>query len=232
MSGPRLLEVSGLSRAFGGVRAVDDVDFALDAGELRCLIGPNGAGKSTFFKCLTGQLKPTSGSVRLDGREIGGLQSHQISRLGVGVKTQVPSVFGGLSVRENLDLAAPGHADENVIAQLDLGAIMDRQVDRLPHGRRQLVELAMVLANRPRLILLDEPTAGLSRDEVTHVAALIKGLEGRAAIIVVEHDMQFVRGIARTVTVLHQGRVLVEDAVEAIMNDPRVRAVYLGKAAP
>jgi len=232
MSGPRLLEVSGLSRAFGGVRAVDDVDFALDAGELRCLIGPNGAGKSTFFKCLTGQLKPTSGSIRLDGREIGGLQSHQISRLGVGVKTQVPSVFGGLSVRENLDLAAPGHADENVIAQLDLGAIMDRQVDRLPHGRRQLVELAMVLANRPRLILLDEPTAGLSRDEVTHVAALIKGLEGRTAIIVVEHDMQFVRGIARTVTVLHQGRVLVEDAVEAIMDDPRVRAVYLGKAAP
>ena len=245
MSGRRLLEVSGLSRAFGGVRALDDVDFALDAGELRCLIGPNGAGKSTFFKCLTGQLKPTSGSVRLDGREIGGLQSvrldgreigglqsHQIARLGVGVKTQVPSVFGGLSVRENLDLAAPGRADENMIEQLGLGAVMDQRVDRLPHGRRQLVELAMVLAAEPRLILLDEPTAGLSRDEVTRVAALIEGLEGRAAIIVVEHDMQFVRGIARTVTVLHQGRVLVEDAVEAIMSDPRVRAVYLGKAAP
>ena len=161
MSGRRLLEVSGLSRAFGGVRALDDVDFALDAGELRCLIGPNGAGKSTFFKCLTGQLKPTSGSVRLDGREIGGLQSHQIARLGVGVKTQVPSVFGGLSVRENLDLAAPGRADENMIEQLGLAAVMDQRVDRLPHGRRQLVELAMVLAAEPRLILLDEPTAGL-----------------------------------------------------------------------
>ena len=145
MSGRRLLEVSGLSRAFGGVRALDDVDFALDAGELRCLIGPNGAGKSTFFKCLTGQLKPTSGSVRLDGREIGGLQSHQIARLGVGVKTQVPSVFGGLSVRENLDLARPRR----------------REYDRAPRPtsgstgcRMAGVSSSNSIAAEPRLILL------------------------------------------------------------------------------
>lgn len=229
MSTRPLLDVTGLSRAFGGVRAVDGVDFTLDAGELRCLIGPNGAGKSTFFKCLTGQLKPTSGSIRLDGQEITGLHSHQIARLGVGVKTQVPSVFGGLSVRENLDLAMADRADQGLIEKVGIEAIMNHQVDRLPHGQRQLVELAMVLAPAPRLILLDEPTAGLSHDEVTRIAALIRGLESRSAIVVVEHDMQFVRALARNVTVLHQGRVLVEGTVEAIMANPAVRAVYLGK---
>jgi ABC-type uncharacterized transport system ATPase subunit len=229
MNDAPLLQVSGLSRAFGGVRAVDGVDFSLAAGELRCLIGPNGAGKSTFFKCLTGQLKPTAGDIRFSGRDLIGLQTHEIARLGVGVKTQVPSVFGGLSVAENLALAARRERDESLVDQLGIAAILERQVDHLPHGQRQLVELAMVLATEPRLILLDEPTAGLTREEVERVAGLIQSLEHRCATIVVEHDMQFVRAIARTVTVFHQGRTLVEGSVHDIMNNADVRAVYLGK---
>lgn len=234
-----VLETRGLTMQFGGVMAVDNVDFRLDRKELRCLIGPNGAGKSTFFKCLTGQLKPTGGEIFIEGDETTGWDPHRIARLGVGVKTQVPSVMDGLSVRENIWLAArrthghekARHLADDAIERLDLGNIAKSLVGRLSHGERQRVELGIVIAAEPWLILLDEPAAGMTAEEVGRMAEIIAELNREAAIIIVEHDMQFIRSIARKVTVFSQGRVLVEDDVDTVMRDQRVRDVYLGKKA-
>jgi ABC-type uncharacterized transport system ATPase subunit len=165
---PPLIETRNLSKHFGGVQAVRNIDFSLAEGELRCLIGPNGAGKSTFFKLLTGQIKPTSGAVLFRGVDITKLQAHEIARLGIGIKTQVPSVFNGLTARQNLWIAAARHAtrkeaDAAVNAQIErlgLDRFADKPVGQLAHGQRQWVELALVLCGRPNLILLDEPAAG------------------------------------------------------------------------
>ncbi|HEX7006401.1 MAG TPA: ATP-binding cassette domain-containing protein [Alphaproteobacteria bacterium] len=238
MSAP-LLATSGLVKRFGGVAAVDGVDFVLADGELRCLIGPNGAGKSTFFKMLTGQLAPTAGRITFRGDDITGRARHQVTRLGIGIKTQVPSVFDGLTVRENIRLAArrrhaaneAARAVDETLELVGLAAHADRPVGHLAHGQRQWVELGIVLATAPKLLLLDEPTAGMTRDEVARTASLIQSIRGRCAMIVVEHDMQFVRMIAETVTVFHQGRVLVEDSMAHVLRDQRVRDVYLGKQA-
>jgi ABC-type uncharacterized transport system ATPase subunit len=237
--GAPLLETRELSMRFGGVIAVDRANFALEPGELRCLIGPNGAGKSTFFKCLSGQLRPTSGSIVFDGQSIGGAQPHAIARLGIAIKTQVPSLFDGLSVKENLWLAARRHHDrpgaertvDEILARVRLGDMAERLANHLPHGQRQWLELGLVLASEPRLMLLDEPTAGMSHQEVARTAEIILEISRDRSVVVVEHDMQFIRMIARKVTVFHQGQILVEDAVERIMQDERVRDIYLGKAA-
>jgi ABC-type uncharacterized transport system ATPase subunit len=234
-----VVETRGLAMRFGGVMAVDNVDFRLERKELRCLIGPNGAGKSTFFKCLTGLLKPTGGQILIDGEETTGWDPHRIARLGIGVKTQVPSVMDGLPVRENIWLSAyrshgrvqARHLAENAIERLGLGPIAKTLVGRLTHGERQRVELGIVVAAEPWLILLDEPAAGMTAEEVDRMADLVAELNREAAIIVVEHDMQFIRSIARKVTVFNQGRILVEADVEAVMRDDRVRDVYLGKKA-
>lgn len=234
-----VLETRGLSMQFGGVTAVDNVDFRLGRKELRCLIGPNGAGKSTFFKCLTGQLKPTGGHVFIEGDETTSWDPHWIARLGVGIKTQVPSVMDGLSVRENIWLSAyrthgrerARHLADDAIERLDLGRITNSPVGQLSHGERQRVELGIVIAGEPWLILLDEPAAGMTAEEVVRMAEIIAELNEDTAIIIVEHDMQFIRSIARTVTVFSQGRILVEDDVETVMRDPGVRDVYLGKKA-
>ena len=233
-----LLETRSLTRRFGGVLAVDDVSLSVAERELRCLIGPNGAGKSTFFKCLTGQLKPSGGRVFWRGRDITGADSFAIARLRIGIKTQVPSLFDGLTVLEGVVLAlrrAYGEAEARARAlatleRLEIDRLALGQVGLLAHGQRQLVELAMVVAPEPDLIILDEPTAGMSAEETRRAAALIRELNRQHAIIVVEHDMQFIRSIARTVTVFHQGRVLTEDNVERVLADPRVRDVYLGKS--
>jgi branched-chain amino acid transport system ATP-binding protein len=239
MTAAPILRTSGLAKHFGGVAAVDGVDFALAEGELRCLIGPNGAGKSTFFKMLTGQLAPTAGRITFRGTDITGRERHEVSRLGVGIKTQVPSVFDGLTVRENIRLAARRRHDakgaqravDETLARVALAADADRRVGHLAHGQRQWLELGMVLAAAPRLLLLDEPTAGMTRDEVGRTADLIRDIRQHCAMIVVEHDMQFVRMIAETVTVFHQGRILVEDSMARVLRDERVRDVYLGKQA-
>ena len=234
-----LLEVLGVTVRFGGVTAVQSVDLTLREGELRCLIGPNGAGKSTFFKVLTGQLTPTEGSVRLRGRDVAGANPHEIARLGVGIKTQVPNVFNGLSVRENVFIAAARRRSarqaravvERTLARLQLEAIAERVVGQLAHGQRQWVEIATVLAQEPQLILLDEPAAGMNHAEVARTAGLIREINRTQALVVVEHDMQFIRMIASTVTVFNRGAVLMEDSVEQVLADPRVRDVYLGKSA-
>jgi branched-chain amino acid transport system ATP-binding protein len=234
-----LLQTRDLSMHFGGVRAVRDVNFTLDEGELRCLIGPNGAGKSTFFKMLTGQLEPTHGQVLFRGQDISTSHAHEIARLGIGIKTQVPNVFDGLSVRENIWLAASRlHRREKVKALVDemlqrigLTEAADRLVGQLAHGQRQWVELGLVLSTDPELILLDEPAAGMTHEEVQKTAELVREINRSKALIVVEHDMQFIRMIAKKVTVFNQGAVLVEDEVENIMRNPVVRDIYLGKQA-
>ena len=237
--GEIVLETRGLSKHFGGVRAVDRVDFALRENELRCVIGPNGAGKSTFFKCLTGQLRPSAGDVVIGDVHVAGRQPHEIAALGVGIKTQVPNVFEGLTAEENIRLSARRrHRPERArsltaetIDRIGLGAVRARTVGRLSHGQRQWVELGVVIAAEPWLVLLDEPTAGMTQEETVRTAELIRAINARAALIVVEHDMQFIRMISRTVTLFHEGRILMEDTMDAISADPRAREVYLGSRA-
>lgn len=234
-----VLETHGLTMRFGGVVAADHIDFALKARELRCLIGPNGAGKSTFFKCVTGLLSPSEGQVFMRGHETTGWHPHEIASLGVGIKTQVPNVMDGLSVFENIWIAARRfvQADEanertgEIIDRLALGPIARTDLGRLAHGERQRVELGMVVVADPWLVLLDEPAAGMSATDIERMSAIIDDITKRAAVIVVEHDMQFIRSIAEKVTVFHQGAILVEDHVDAVMSDPLVRDVYLGKKA-
>jgi branched-chain amino acid transport system ATP-binding protein len=232
-----LIETRGLSKHFGGVQAVRNIDFSLAEGELRCLIGPNGAGKSTFFKLLTGQIKPTSGSVRFRGTEITTLHAHEIARLGIGIKTQVPSVFNGLSARDNLWVAAARRnkgkaihaAVDAQIERLSLGRFADKPVGQLAHGQRQWVELGLVLCGDPDLILLDEPAAGMTEEERVRTAELIRDINRTHPMIVVEHDMSFIRTIARRITVFDRGTILTEGDVGEVFGNQAVRDVYLGK---
>lgn len=236
MASEVVLETRNLSMQFGGVHAVNRVDFSLWENELRCLIGPNGAGKSTFFKCLTGQLRPTDGDVVIRDIHVGGRESHQIARLGVGIKTQVPNLFDDLSAEENIWLSARRWHEakrakiltQETLERLRLGDVRDRHVGLLAHGQRQWVELGMVVAAEPWLVLLDEPAAGMTQEEVERTADLIREINKSATLIVVEHDMQFIRMISNKVTVFHEGRILMEDTMDVISNDSRVREVYLG----
>lgn len=231
-----LLETQGLGVSFGGVHAVREVDFRLERGEVRCLIGPNGAGKSTFFKMLSGQLQPSRGVIRFKGRPLRGLATHDVARLGIGIKTQVPSVFEGLDVRENLRLAAarraqgvPDEIAAQVLGEIGLDAVAGTPVNALAHGQRQWVELGMILASRPELVLLDEPAAGMTHQEVRKTADLIGAINRHSTVVVVEHDMAFIRLIAGRITVFNQGEVLAEGSFDDIMAHAEVRAAYLGK---
>jgi branched-chain amino acid transport system ATP-binding protein len=234
-----LIETRRLSMHFGGVQAVREVDFVLAESELRCLIGPNGAGKSTFFKMLTGQLKPTSGEIRFRGTDITGLLPHQIARLGVGIKTQVPSIFNSLTVRENLWIAAARHnrrkaaaaAVDAQIERLSLRDFADKPTSQLAHGQRQWVELGIVLCGAPRVILLDEPAAGMTADETVRTAEIVRDINRTHPLIVVEHDMAFIRMIARRITVFDRGVILTEGDADTVFKDQTVRNVYLGKQA-
>ena len=234
--GDVVVETRELCMHFGGVRAVEQVDFTLYDRELRCLIGPNGAGKSTFFKCLTGQLVPTSGEVLIRGHEMTGAEPFEVASLGVGIKTQVPNVFDGLTAEENIWLSARRWHGESraraltaeTIDRLDLGDIRRTLVGRLAHGQRQWVELGMVVAAEPWLVLLDEPAAGMTHEETYRTAQLIEEINKTSALIVVEHDMHFIRMISRQVTLFHEGGILMEDTMDAISADERAREVYLG----
>lgn len=237
--GEVVLETRNLSMHFGGVRAVDRVDFSLWENELRCLIGPNGAGKSTFFKCLTGQLRPTTGDVVIRDVHVAGREPHEVANLGVGIKTQVPNVFDGLSAEENIWISARRwHGASraktitgDTIDRLRLGDIRSSMVGSLAHGQRQWVELGMVVAAEPWLVLLDEPAAGMTHEETERTAELIREINETAAMIVVEHDMQFIRMISKEVTLFHEGRILMEGTMDAISADQRAREVYLGHRA-
>jgi branched-chain amino acid transport system ATP-binding protein len=238
MADEYILETHQLTKRFGGVHAVEDVNFRLRPGELRCVIGPNGAGKSTFFKMITAQLKPSEGRITFEGKDISGAERHVISRLGIGIKNQVPDVFDGISTRENIWAAARFRHDsknveqivDRVLSQMNLAAVADDLVGELSHGQRQWVEFGMVMSLEPKIILLDEPTAGMTADETDRTADLILEINSTTPIIVVEHDMQFIRKIANIVTVLHQGKILTEDTMANIQQNQTVLDVYLGKS--
>lgn len=233
-----ILQTRQLSKHFGGVKAITDVDFKLLNGELRCLIGPNGAGKSTFFKMLSAQHAPTSGEIFFKGQNTTKADAFKVSRLGIGIKNQVPDVFDGLDVKENIWLAArfgnsaamASHIVDEMISRLSLESISHKLVGELAHGERQWVEFGMVSALGPQLLLLDEPTAGMTVDETAKTAELILELNKTISVIVVEHDMQFIREIANIVTVFHQGKILMEDTMENIQQNALVRDIYLGKS--
>jgi ABC-type uncharacterized transport system ATPase subunit len=236
-----VVETHELTMRFGGVVAVNAVNFSLQERELRCLIGPNGAGKSTFFKCLTGQyrLSHDNGRVLIRGTDVIGWNTHEVVRLGVGIKTQVPSVMNGLTVQENLWLSArrihgwtgaDGAVDE-IAAELRLTDVLRRLAGELSHGQRQMVEIGVVLIQRPWLVLLDEPAAGMTGNEVERLIAVIRRINESASVIVVDHDMEFVRMLGSTVTVFHQGAILIEGPAVTVLDDPKVREVYIGNRA-
>lgn len=230
------LSCDRLVMQFGGVTAIDGVDWSMSEGQVQCLIGPNGAGKSTFFKMLTGQLRPTAGTVRFRGDDITGLPSNEIARRGLGIKTQTPQLFDELSARENIWLgahrAARGKAVEarveELLAELRLEAVSERVVGTLAHGIRQRVEIASVLAGDPDLVLLDEPAAGMSDSDIEHIAELIGQWKRRQSFLVVEHDMRFIRKIADRVTVFHQGKVFTDGSCDSVLADRGVQDIYLG----
>lgn len=232
-----LIETRNLNVRFGGVHATRDVNFSLAEAELRCVIGPNGAGKSTFFKLLTGQVKPTSGQILFRGKDISNMQPHEPGRLGIGIKTQVPSLFNGLSVWENIWLSArrinsaaqANRITGETLERVGMEAHRNTLTGLLSHGMRQWVEIGVVIAADPPLILLDEPAAGMSDAEVERTAELILEINRQHALVVVEHDMNFIRMIAKKVTVLHQGAVIKEDTPDRIMSDPLIQQIYLGK---
>jgi urea transport system ATP-binding protein len=246
-SSPRapLLQTQGLGVSFGGFRAVDDLNVSVDTGEVRAIIGPNGAGKTTLLDLISGRTVPTSGHVRFKGQELTGLREYRIVRTGIGRKFQTPSVYESLTVFENLEMSYPDprswwsawrfRRTAEVIATIEEVAeivyLKDRLKDRaetLGHGQKQWLEIGALLIQRPELLLLDEPVAGMSVGDREKTAELIVALSRGRAVVVVEHDMEFVKKIAHRVTVLHQGKVLAEGTMEAVQGDPRVIEVYLG----
>jgi urea transport system ATP-binding protein len=244
MSAP-ILQTEALSVSFDGFKAVENLSITVDTDEVRAIIGPNGAGKTTLLDLISGRTAPTSGHVRFKGRELTGMREFQIVRAGIGRKFQTPSVYESLTVFENLEMSYPDprtwwsawrfRRSAEVVALIEQVAeqvyLKDRLKDRaetLGHGQKQWLEIGALLIQRPELLLLDEPVAGMSVGDREMTAELLKNLSKGRALVVVEHDMDFVKKIAHRVTVLHQGRVLAEGPMEGVQGDPRVIEVYLG----
>jgi urea transport system ATP-binding protein len=246
-----ILYLQSVTVSFDGFKALNDLSLEVDDGELRCIIGPNGAGKTTMMDCITGKTRPDSGKIFF-GQTIDLTQRSEagIVHEGIGRKFQRPTVFETLTVLENMELALkqPGRAGKGPIASLratlsseQLGRIeatldtvhlrheVDRLAGTLSHGQKQWLEIGMLLVQEPRLILLDEPVAGMTDAETDRTAELCLGLAGKHSVVVVEHDMEFVTKIARKVTVLHEGSVLAEGPMQTVRSDPKVIEVYLGR---
>lgn len=233
------LRISKLTKHFRGLVANEDVDFTIGSGGVRCIIGPNGAGKTTFISMISGHVEPTSGRIEFKGTDVTRMSVPRRARFGIVRKFQTPSVFDNLTVEENLELAALGryadrvarHARMREVLRLTrLDAFAANRALTLSHGQRQWLEIGMLLANRAELLLLDEPTAGMSAEETHATADLIKVLaaEYGIAIIIIEHDINFIRDLGAPVTVLHLGRVLMEGDFTAVSENEDVRNVYLG----
>ncbi|QPC94361.1 ATP-binding cassette domain-containing protein [Mesorhizobium sp. INR15] len=229
-----LLKAENVGIRFGGLQALEALNLTVHDKELCCIIGPNGAGKSTFLNVLTGTLRPTSGSVRFLGHDIAGLPLHRIARLGIARKFQIPSIFPSLSVEDNLKVARWGVPSpvRPVGELMELVALTNRAATlagELAHGQKQWLEIGMALAIEPRLLLLDEPTAGMTPQETLATAEMLLRLKGEFSIVAVEHDIRFVRALNCETLVLHQGRRLRSGPFHEIETDEMVRDVYLGR---
>ncbi len=233
-----ILATQGLTKRFGGLTAVDSVDFTLEEGEIRCLIGPNGAGKSTFLKLIVGQLSPTDGEISFDGNDLTNLLPHERIDTGLSVKFQSPHVYEDLTVAQNLQIPLQ-RTDRNAETVIDqtleriaLGDEFHTTAGSLSHGQQQRLEIGMAITLDPKLLLLDEPVAGMSVEETAEIAELIQSLhDDGMSFLVVEHDMEFVRTISETVTVLNQGSIFRQGTIDEIEADPAVRRIYLGENA-
>jgi len=242
-----ILMLEGVNKTFDGFKAISELNLYMDKGELRVIIGPNGAGKSTMLDLITGRTRPDAGKIEFGkSTDLTRLNEYQINRLGIGRKFQTPSVYSGHTVFENLLLSLEGprsvfsslfhrttekerHRIDQVLTTTGLAERVDWKAGALSHGQKQWLEIGMLLAQDPKLLLVDEPAAGMSDEETHKTAELLLSLEGKHSIVVIEHDMTFVREIARKVTVLHQGTVLCEGSVEQVQSDERVIEVYLGR---
>jgi len=243
-----ILYLDQISVSFDGFRALNNLNLYIERGELRCVIGPNGAGKTTMMDVITGKTRPDAGSAWFGiTTDLLKLTEPEIAEAGIGRKFQKPTVFEHHSVLQNLALAAAGNKRvwhtlfkpltgtqrariDEVLVTVGLNEHRDRMAGILSHGQKQWLEIGMLLMQDPRLLLVDEPVAGMTPQEVERTAELLVSLAGKHSVVVVEHDMEFVRSIARTVTVLHEGSVLAEGSMDAVQNDPKVIEVYLGEA--
>jgi urea transport system ATP-binding protein len=244
---PAALWLDDVTVSFDGFEALSGLTLLLEVGELRCIIGPNGAGKTTMMDVITGKTRPDRGGVYFgrDKVDLTSLGEEAIARLGIGRKFQRPTVFDHLTVWENLELAGSasrglfhtllrplgGERRDAIERALETIRLTDRRRDRagfLAHGQKQWLELGMLLVEEPKLLLVDEPVAGMTPQDIDRTAELLDGLAGDRTVVVVEHDMEFIRRIARTVTVLHEGRVLAEGPMDKIQSDAAVIEVYLG----
>lgn len=233
-----ILEARGLHKHFGGLSVLEAVDLAVESGRIHCLIGPNGAGKSTLFKLILGTYEPSRGSVFFLDEDVTARKPFERVMRGMSIKMQVPSVFRDLPVEQNLVIALQQRVArtqvaaeaEKLMALLELTSQARQTAGNLSHGQQQWLEIGMALALQPRLLLLDEPTAGMSPEETFRTGELVQRLNADGmTVLVVEHDMTFIRQIAQWVTVLHLGRVFAEGGIDEIIADPRVAEIYLGK---
>jgi len=242
-----ILTLEGVNKTFDGFKAISDLNFYMDDGELRVIIGPNGAGKSTMLDLITGRTRPDTGQIEYGkSTDLTRLNEYQINRLGIGRKFQTPSVYTHHTVFENILLSLKGSRGvfaslfhqttpeqrsriDEVLNTVGLAEKSDVKAGTLSHGQKQWLEIGMLIAQDPKLLLVDEPAAGMSDEETHKTGELLLRLEGKHSIVVIEHDMTFVRQIARKVTVLHQGSVLCEGTVDQVQNDERVIEVYLGR---
>jgi urea transport system ATP-binding protein len=240
-----VLAVEDLTVSFDGFKAIDKLTLYVDRGELRVIIGPNGAGKTTLLDLICGKTRPSSGSIKFKNQEMSGMQEHRIVRAGIGRKFQTPSIYENLSVFKNLEVSFPKgrsvfgalafSCDDEVRARIhavveDIGlaAQLNTESGLLSHGQKQWLEIGMLLMQDPELLMLDEPIAGMSVRERELTAELLQRIAQNRSLIVIEHDMEFVKRIAHKVTVLHQGKILAEGSMDKVQNDPRVIDVYLG----
>ena len=239
------LEVNKVTKRFGGLTAIKDLNLKIDERELRCIIGPNGAGKTTIFNLICGNLEPDDGQILFKGESLNGMSVSERSRRGIGRKFQSPAIFGCLTVRENLEVAALGKSSirkitsprteklqgriTEVLEKIELEDKRDTVAQELSHGEKQWLEIGMVLTSNPLLLLLDEPTAGMTPAETHRTSILIQRISEEIPAIVIEHDLKFVREIGTNITVLHRGGILAEGHIDEIARDETVRQAYLGK---
>jgi urea transport system ATP-binding protein len=242
-----VLYLDGVTVSFDGFKALAGLSMIIEPGELRCIIGPNGAGKTTMMDVITGKTRPDTGEVFFgEGKDLTAMSETEIAELGIGRKFQKPTVFRNHTVVENLELASKTDkgvfhtlssrrtAEETeridqTLEAIGLRAQARRAADLLSHGQKQWLEIGILLMQEPKLLLLDEPVAGMTDEETTRTGELFQSLAGKHSLVVVEHDMHFVESIARTVTVLHEGKVLAEGTMDTVREDPRVVEVYLGR---